>query len=56
MFDATNYAIAQIQETQREIEQQARENAVNKQLQVNILKSNNAQAIAQNIQRKLIEF
>lgn len=39
-----------------EIVRQMKENAANKELQVNIMKSNNAQSIARSIQQKLIEF
>lgn len=39
-----------------EIARQLQENAANKELQASIIKSNNAPAIAQSIQRKLIEF
>ena len=39
-----------------EITRQLRENYQNKELQANIMKSNNAQFIAQAIRNKLLEF
>lgn len=52
MFDCTPYNPM----NDPEIVRQMKENAANKELQANIMKSNNAQAIAQSIQQKLLEF